>query len=162
MVSVVIRGVVYDVSNNRNTFVLRLSTSILYGLTLRIKAQSSSKLWKPPTQRHVRLYSSVALLFKPQTPQYSGKVRFRLLHFVLVSFNDAVSCWCYKASLTEYFMFMEHWRSGSDRGKGKYSERECPSATLLNTNSKRTGLGMNPGLLVTKSGDYPHEPYHLH
>jgi len=60
MESVVIRSVVYDVSNNRNTFFLRVSKFILLGLpdpedqgTILLQ---TSKL---PTQRHVGLYSPV-------------------------------------------------------------------------------------------------------
>jgi hypothetical protein len=59
MVSVVIRSVVYDVSNNCSTFVLRVSLFFSDYLALRIKAQSSSKRRKLPTHRNVGLYSPV-------------------------------------------------------------------------------------------------------
>jgi hypothetical protein len=106
--SVVIRSVVYDVLNSRNTFVLRVSKFILLRLpepedqgTILLECR------KLPTQRHVGLHSPVALLLKPQTPQCSGNVSFE--YFILwLSFNDAVSCWHYKASVTEDFMCMEH------------------------------------------------------
>jgi hypothetical protein len=131
-VSVIIRSVVYDVLNDRNTFGLRVSKFILLRLpdpedqgTILLERRKLS------TQRHVGLYSPVALPLKPQTPQCSGNVRFRLLHFVLVSFNDAVNCWHYKASVTEDFTCMDHWRRCCDRGK-ENTQKSVP-VPLLNT-----------------------------
>jgi hypothetical protein len=41
---------------------------------------------------------------------------------------------------------MEHRWNEIDRGKLKYSEKKCPSATLSTTNPTWTDPGSNPGL----------------
>jgi hypothetical protein len=40
---------------------------------------------------------------------------------------------------------MEHRWKEIDRGKPKYSEKNCPSATLFTTNPTWTDPGLNPG-----------------
>jgi hypothetical protein len=40
----------------------------------------------------------------------------------------------------------EHHSNGSDRGRPKYPEKTCLSATFSTTNPTWSGLGANPGL----------------
>jgi len=46
----------------------------------------------------------------------------------------------------------EHWWNDTDRGKGKYLEKDLPQCYFFTTDPTWTGLGLNPGFSRGKGG----------